>query len=297
MGENSAISWCHDTKNLWWGCWKIAPECANCYADTLARRHAPGHWGRTAPRRFFKPGHLGELLKWNRKAERAGERRRVFVGSMMDWAERHPVPEIAARQNAERRVFWPIARQCTSLDFLMLTKRPEDARNLLPWMASPEDWASVGVEQAATEQIAEPWLNVWLGVSAGHLDSLDKIQTLRTIPAAVRFVSCEPILSDITAEEWDVALGGGAIHWLIVGDESGHGARPAKVEWVRTARDAAARNGVAFHFKQWAGADAEGIEGREAPRKKIHLPVLDGRQWAEFPGAALEAVGKELSNA
>ncbi len=277
MAENSAISWTTHTKNLWIGCWKIAPECANCYADSLAARHWPGHWGRTEPRWFLKNGHLDELFKWNRKAERAGERRRVFVGSMMDWAERQPVAEIAAKQDVERRAFWPVARQCTSLDFLMLTKRPEDAATLLPWSAGDE------------------WPNVWIGVSAGHRNSLDKIQALRTIPAAVRFVSCEPILSDITAEEWDAVLADGLVHWLIVGDESGHGARPAKVEWVRTARDAAARNGVAFHFKQWAGADADGIEGREAPRKKIHLPILDGERHAAFPRALAVELGKELS--
>lgn len=103
---------------------------------------------------------------------------------------------------------------------------------------------------------------------------------LRSVPAAVRFISCEPLLEGISAEDWNAALDYDSelhafdgIHWLIVGNESGHKRRPAEMEWVRTARDAAARHNVAFHFKQWV----------EPNGKKIHLPVLDGEQWAQFP--------------
>lgn len=267
MGEQTAISWTDHTFNPWWGCWKIAPECANCYADATAARYAPGHWGRAEPRRYFEPEHWKDLAKWNRKAERDGVRRRVFVGSMCDWAERHPVREVADRQFADLRRTWAAVRECASLDFLFLTKRPEDAAVRLPWTIPH----LFGFGDGASAY--EPWPNVWVGVSAGHRDSLDKVATLRRIPATVRFVSCEPLLTEITADEWDTALGGGAIHWLIVGNESGHKRRPAETEWVRTARDAAVRNGVAFHFKQWV----------EPNGRKVHLPILDGKQWAEFP--------------
>jgi protein gp37 len=295
VGESTAISWTDHTFNPWWGCWKIAPECANCYADELANRYAPGHWGRTAPRRFFKDGHWSEPRKWNRAALRDGVRRRVFVGSMCDWAEAHPDPATASAIATARRRLFNLIGDCTALDWLLLTKRPESARELVPWMATVADWQSVGVSDGKLEQIADPWPHVWLGVSAGHRDSLDKIETLRGIPAAVRFVSCEPILSDITASEWDRALGHAPrlhspedptrIHWLIVGDESAAQSRVrrANLEWVRVARDAAARSGVAFHFKQWCGPDAPGLAGRAEPRGKIHLPILDGRQHAAFP--------------
>lgn len=274
MGEQTAISWCDHTKNLWWGCWKIADECANCYADSTAARYAPGHWGRTAPRKFFDDKNLRELLKWNRNAERARMRRRVFVGSMMDWAERHPDPVVLAKMDERLAAFWPLVEQCEWLDFLMLTKRPEDAAGLLPWMRQPRE------PHRPASQIATPWPNVWVMTTAGTVKSLRRnVPVLRAIPAAVRGISCEPLLEDIPRDEWDCALdaggGGGPIHWLIVGNESGPKRRPAEEQWVRTAHDAAEAHGVAFHYKQWV----------EPNGKKIHLPMLDGVQHAAFPEA------------
>jgi protein gp37 len=277
MGENTAISWAHDTFNLWIGCWKIDPECKHCYAETTDNQRWGGeHWGRTAPRKWTGDTYWKQLAKWNRKARETGERRRVFVGSLMDWAERHPVPEIRAEMDARLARFWGIAKECESLDFLMLTKRPEDAGALLPW-------ASGGA----------PWSNIWIGVTAGTRDTLArKVTVLRSIPATMRFISCEPMLEDIPREDWNRALAGvpgtvynylgdtadgpGPIDWLIVGNESGHKRRPAEQDWVRTARDAAEHYGVQFHFKQWV----------EPNGKKIHLPILDGVQHAGFPEAA-----------
>jgi protein gp37 len=251
------------TFNSWWGCWKIADECKNCYADATAARYAPGHWGRTEPRRFFGDAHWNEPLKWNRKAKRDGVRRRVFVGSMMDWAEIHPVPEINAQMDAARDRLFDLIRECTALDWLLLTKRPENAPRILPWCRD-------GLHIA--------WPNVWLMGTAGTVKSLRRVVPLiRSIPAAVRGISCEPLLENIPGDEWRDALAPtkdeGPIHWLIVGNESGHKRRPAEMEWVRTARDAAARHGVAFHFKQWV----------EPNGKKIHLPMLDDVQHAAFP--------------
>lgn len=262
MGEQTAISWTDHTFNPWWGCWKIADECKHCYADELANRYAKGHWGRTAPRKFFGSAHWKEPMRWNRKAERDGVRRRVFVGSMCDWAEVHPNDYTRDMMNQERERLFCLIRECTALDWLLLTKRPEDAGTHLPWNH-------------------EPWPHVWIGATAGTVGSLRRVVPhLREIPAAIRFISCEPLLENIGAAEWDWALGEGetlgGIHWLIVGNESGHKRRPAEMEWVRTARDAAVRHGVAFHFKQWV----------EPNGKKIHLPVLDGEQHAAFPEAS-----------
>lgn len=277
MGDQTAISWCDMTFNPWWGCWKIADECKHCYADELANRYAKGLWGRTAPRRFFGDKHWNEPRKWNRKAAADGVRRRVFVGSMCDWAEIHPADGVRAQMNAARARLFGLIKDCTALDWLLLSKRTADVAGHLPWMASPADWQGVGVN-APLEQIGEPWSHVWVGTTAGTRSRVrEDVAELRMIPAAVRFISCEPLLEDIPRDEWDCALdpgaGGGEIHWLIVGNESGHKRRPAEMEWVRTARDAAARHGVAFHFKQWV----------EPNGKKIHLPVLDGSQHAAFP--------------
>ncbi|HUS27580.1 MAG TPA: DUF5131 family protein [Kofleriaceae bacterium] len=281
MGQTTGISWTDATFNPWWGCWKIADECKNCYADATAHRYTSQFgelWGRTAGRRFFGDSHWAELAKWNRKAERDGVRMRVFVGSMCDWAEMHPDDAIALQMANARERLWQEIRECSSLDFLMLTKRPEDAAQLVPW-ARGESYAR------------DPWPNVWIGVTAGTRDTLRvNASILRSIPAVVRFISCEPILEGIAADEWDDAIGPGhgKIDWLIVGDESGPRARPAQVDWVRTAREAALRHGVAFHFKQWAGRDVAGIGGRlpstgAGNARKIHLPTLDGKQWAQFP--------------
>jgi protein gp37 len=271
VAEKTAISWTTHTFNPWWGCWKIADECKICYAQVFANRLGFDIWERTGPRRFFKPHHWEQLRKWNAKAAARGVREQVFVGSMCDWAERHPVALIAAEMDLARTMTWQLVRECTSLDFLFLTKRGEDAAELVPWANS-----------------GEPYPNVWMGGTAGTRKMLrDNILPIREIRAAVHFISGEPLLEDIPASDWNEALRGGEglapIDWLIIGDESGHGARPAKVDWVRTARDAAERNGVAFHFKQWCGKDGDGIEGRGKPRQKIHLPILDGRRHAEMP--------------
>lgn len=279
MGKDTGISWAHDTFNPWWGCWKIADECKNCYADATAHRYASQFgelWGRTAPRRFFGDHHWGEPLKWNKAAEAAGERRRVFCGSMCDWAELHPDPAIRALMDAARARLFALIKATPWLDWLLLTKRIENVPALLPW----------GVDKPSHQA---PWANVWIGVTAGTRGAMrTNVTALRAIRAEVRFVSCEPMLEDIDADTWDVALASrrdvlGPVHLLIVGDESGPGARPAEPDWIRHAREAALRHGVAFHFKQWAGRDVEGIEGRKGKGRKIHLPILDGKQWAEFP--------------
>lgn len=290
MGETTGISWTDHTFNPWMGCWKIADECKNCYAETTAARFKGEHgelWGRTAERRFMSEKYWAQLAKWNRKAAADGVRRRVFVGSMCDWAELHVDERIAKLQDQARERLWTEIAFCSSLDFLMLTKRPESAVDLVPW--------ADGKQRA--------WPNVWMGVTAGTIKAmLENVPVLRTIPAVVHFISCEPLLEDIPAHVWDGALEDGArfrgsvidacpfpIDWLIVGDESGHHARGAQVDWVRSAREAALRHGVAFHFKQWAGADVHGISGRlpnaggAGNARKIHLPLLDGKQWAQFP--------------
>lgn len=320
MGVKTGISWTHHTFNLWWGCVHAAmapgssetsPECDNCYAETFDRRVGGKHWGPNAPRRFFDEKYWRKPLAWNAAAEAAGVRARVFCASMADWAEVHPDHAVNVVMHSYRIALFELIQQTPWLDWLLLTKRAERLPYVLPWMMARR---RLGVLRMGEHEIAEhekPWPNVWVGVTCGARSSLWRIAELRKVRAAVRFVSAEPLLEHITDSEWDDALRrevacehtnehhkshmiplAHPIDWLIVGDESGAGARPAQVDWVRTARDAALRHRVAFHFKQWAGDDAAGIThelGDRKGRRKIHLPILDGRRWPDVPASITPA--------
>lgn len=291
MGDETAISWANHTFNIWIGCTHApaepgstdtSPECDNCYAEQWDRRdlHGEGsHWGPDAPRRFMSDGYWRKPLSWNRAAERTGIRSRVFCSSLADVFEYHADADIRDRMTKERERLWRLIQATPCLDWLLLTKRPENFEAMLPW----------GLRHPRAQT---PWRNVWLGVTAGVQRSLWRVDILRGTPAAKRFVSMEPLLELIGEEQIDHALtardGLGMIDWLIVGDESTpgqRGARPADPNWVCVVRDACIRHGTAFHFKQWAGADSPRIDHDMGERKgrKIHLPIIDGRRWAEFP--------------
>ena len=247
MAEKTGISWCHHTMNPVWGCTKLSPGCQNCYAEALAKRWGHDVWGPDKPRRTFGPKHWAEPLKWDRKAAKAGERRRVFVGSMCDIFEDHP--DVAT----EREKLWPLIRQTPHLDYLLLTKRPERIRNDLP-----RDWGT-------------GYPNVWLGVSVESADYLWRVRELRggvgchEFPAAVKFISYEPAIGPLDG----VSLLG--IDWVIFGGESGPHHRPADVSWARDARDRCRVSGTAYFHKQSSGPrPGTGIE-------------LDGEIIQEFP--------------
>lgn len=300
-GRTTNISWTHHTFNLWWGCEHasaddptdpdlagtyvqtnlaaISEECRNCYAESFDHRLGGEHWGHGAEPRWASEDYWGKLRQWNARAEREQIRRRVFVSSMADWAQRHAVPAIDARMTELRARLMAEIRERTWLDFLLLTKRAERLPELLPWVAAGEP----------------PWANVWVGVTIGTRRSMWRARYLRQVGAVVRFISGEPLLDDITAAEWDAVLaprrdqccssdhdydgnchkhpaGRPQIDWLILGDESGNGRRPTDHAWVDTARDAADRHGVRFHLKQLHLDD-----------RKVHLPVFRGRVHGAFP--------------
>ncbi len=248
MGTNSAIEWCHHSFNPWWGCFKVSDGCKNCYAETLSKRFGHAIWGpsATTTRRTFGSKHWEEPLAWNAVAEREGVRKRVFCASMAD------VFESNERLIYERKHLWQVIRRTPHLDWLLLTKRPENICLMVPtdWLDTPPD-------------------NVWYGTSVENQNVEIRIYELACVPARVRFLSCEPLLGPLNLQYW---LDSGAIHWVIAGAESGHGARSMDMAWVRSLRDQCTAAGVAFFFKQGA------IGG-----KKVPLPMLDGRQWMEFP--------------
>jgi protein gp37 len=261
MGENSKIEWTDHTFNPWWGCTKVSDGCTHCYADTLSTRWGMHIWGPKAERRFFGEKHWQEPLKWNRDAERDGQRRRVFCASMADVFERHMLPNINSLLGLARARLWELIEQTPMLDWLLLTKRPEHIRDMVP-----------------VRWLHEPPLNVWYGTSVENQEYADRrIPELLRVPARVRFLSVEPLLGPVdlqrvkygsytldvlsqrytsTTPEYGSpfsfgmsSLGG--IRWVIAGGESGAGARPCHPDWARQLRDQCQGAGVAFFFKQW----------------------------------------------
>jgi protein gp37 len=240
--KNSAIQWTKDTFNPWWGCSKLSPGCAHCYAEKDSKRYGFSDiWGAKAGRKFMAESTWANPLKWNRAAQATGERTRVFCASMAD------VFEDREDLIPHRERLFRLIDDTPSLDWLLLTKRPENIARLSPKLGQP---------------------NVWLGVSAEnqHYWNL-RVPILMEIPAVVHFVSAEPLLAPITMNELTLYP-----EWLIVGGESGPHARPMRAEWARSLRDQALVAGCAFHFKQWGGVNKH-VTGR----------VLDGRTWDELP--------------
>ena len=226
MAEFSAIEWTEATWNPWHGCHKVSPGCAHCYMYREKRRYGQDPSIVTRGRTTF-----GAPLKWT-------EARMVFTCSWSDFFIEDADPW--------RSEAWDIIRATPHHTYQILTKLPERISACLP-----SDW---------------PLGNVWLGVSVETPRFFWRIDLLRRIPAAIRFLSIEPLLAPMPA----LPLEG--ISWVIVGGESGPRCRPMKPEWVRHIRDQCKETGVAFFFKQWGG-----------PRKDTTGRRLDGRTWNEMP--------------
>jgi len=188
--ENSNIAWTHNTQNFWLGCDKIAPECAKCYIGRVLKRQGREPWGQ-----LYRSKTWNNPVKWQRQADAKGICLRVFTNSLSDFFH--------AGADGWREQAWDVIRRTPHLIYLVLTKRPELIAKRLPM-----DWG-------------DGWPNVWLGVSSGSRMTLNKMDSLRTVPVhakAVRFLSAEPLLEDISAE---IDLSG--FGWVIVGGESGGG--------------------------------------------------------------------------
>ncbi len=350
--ENSAIEWCHHTFNPWRGCSKVSPGCANCYASVLSKRNPKtlGVWGPEGNRVVAAESYWREPIKWNAHAQKAGERRRVFCASLADVFEDWTGPMLATNENPmwwchgslsnspipasglpegcrmaemgdiRERLFETILLT-PWLDWLLLTKRPENVAKLSCWSDGRNgmDWPD----------------NVWLGTSVENQEQADlRIPHLLKTPAKVRFLSCEPLLGelDLTAittandiqanvlggvytQRCDEGIdhpameqkfdGGPKINWVIVGGESGHGARPMHPDWALSLRGQCQAAGVPFFFKQWGEfvpSDGEEITFGQAATevlpwapgdlqgmcrvgKHVAGNLLDGVEWQQFPEA------------
>ncbi|MER5502598.1 DUF5131 family protein [Streptomyces sp. NPDC127061] len=243
MSDRSAIEWTEATWNPTTGCDRVTPGCDNCYALTLSRRlklmGASKYQNDGDPRTSgpgfgltIHPDALDVPLQW--KAPRM-----VFVNSMSDlFHARVPLDFV-------RQVFEVIA-STPQHTYQLLTKRSLRLRRI----ADRLDWPP----------------NLWMGVSVENRDQLDRVDNLRTVPAAVRFLSCEPLLGPLNGLNLD------GIGWVIAGGESGPGHRPVEEEWLIDIRDLCSAAGVPFFFKQWGGRTPK-AGGRE----------LEGQIWSEMP--------------
>lgn len=207
VGESTLIAWADSTWNPWQGCTRCSPGCANCYAaerDVRNLTKTGSHWGKGAPRRITAESGWQKPVTWNRKCQEQGTRLRVFGCDLCDWCDEEAPEGIRMR-------FWELIRSTPNLDWLLLTKRAERISELLPG-----DWGS-------------GYPNVWLGVTVeNRAQGLPRIDILRDVPAVCRFLSVEPLLEDLG--ELDLT----GISWAIIGGESGHKARPFRVEWAQS---------------------------------------------------------------
>lgn len=227
----TAIEWTDKTWNPTVGCNKVSPGCKNCYAEALTKRFYKQY-----PNKFeftVHPQRLDDPRRWRKPS-------RVFVNSMSDlFHEQMPFGFLEE--------IFHVMEQCPQHVFQILTKRHERLVELAPEL----NWPA----------------NVWMGVSVENQDYAHRVDFLRQVPAAVRFLSCEPLLGPLDLDLAD-------IHWVIVGGESGHRHRPIETDWVRDIRDQARAADVAFFFKQWGGV-----------RSKARGRTLDEQNYDELPAA------------
>jgi protein gp37 len=307
MAKTTEISWCDSTFNPWVGCSKVSPGCAHCYAETLMdTRYGRVKWGNGQPRQRTSESYWKQPLKWDKEAAR----------SLVGWSERHSrsvaqgmptvfMDALNANKPSRPRVFcasladwlddevpieWladllDLIRRTPNLDWLLLTKRPQN------WLGRIEDVADLECYKAREDRrsFAARWFdgeapaNVWIGTTVEDQDRADeRIPVLLTIPARVRFLSCEPLLGPVdlaacapsvidgdtsnpcvlnafTGESYHPATcltaptatgTADGIHWVICGGESGLKARPMHPDWARSLRDQCKAAGVPLFMKQ-----------------------------------------------
>ncbi|MBR8434847.1 phage Gp37/Gp68 family protein [Burkholderia cenocepacia] len=316
MSENTKIEWCDHTFNPWEGCQKVGPGCDHCYAETRNARFAGGtavNWGPGAPRRRTSPANWRKPLAW--EATHAeffaahGRRQRVFCASLADVFDN--AVDLAWRVDLFRLI-----AKTPNLAWLLLTKRIGNARAMLNEVV---DELSCGLN--TWDEL--PWPGVWIGTTVVNQAEADRdIPKLLEVPARMRFLSMEPLLGPVRLDairghEWDedlrvdVLTGHGItsprqeephrvldemIDWVIVGGESGPGARPMHPDWARSLRDQCSAAGVAFHFKQhgeWAPGSGDFGTGRfeTAAIARDGRVAPGGHRVEDFPRGAASGDG------
>lgn len=252
MAENSNIEWTHHTFNPWIGCTKVGPGCDHCYAevwDSRGLQQKETRWGPHAARTLTSAANWRKPLAWNKAAAAAGERHRVFCASLADVFDNH-----ASIADEWRGGLAALIQATPNLDWMLLTKRIGNADRYLRMMFP------LGTPR-----------NVWIGATVVNQEEADRdVPKLLAVPAVVRFLSMEPLLGPVALHNLPIGTGrwsaltgetlfpdgdydpdNARLDLVIVGGESGHGARPMHPDWARSLRDQCHAAGVAFHFKQW----------------------------------------------
>ena len=311
MGEATKIEWCDHTFNPWIGCTKVSPACDHCYAETLmALRYKRVGWGAGQPRKRTSTATWNQVLKWDRAWRARGQRGKVFCASVADVFDAE-VPD------QWRDFLMVLIEATTNLDWLLLTKRPQVAKKYFLGRELPG--------------------NVWLGTTVENQAMADlRIPVLLSIPARIRFLSCEPLLGPVnlqafrchngaTVQTHDALsgyssdtpyglirakipdrFGRGRLHWVIAGGESGSHARPSHPDWFRLLRDQCQAAGVPFFFKQWGEwldeqqASASGMA--PGPEMFDRFGSPKGPKWHPYEasdrnGGAMIRVGKARAGA
>ncbi len=310
MGERTKIEWATHSFNTHEGCTKVSPGCKFCYAEALSKRFGRDLWGPTAGRKPMSEAYWNQLAKWDRQAAKEGAKARVFCNSISDLFEGPETcqdPEAYAVVEAVRKRLFGMVTQTPNLIYLLLTKRPENIRRM-----APKGWLAAWPE------------NVWVGTSVEDQETADRrIPELLRVPAPIRFLSVEPLLGPVDLQRVRVkdrrdgvssgfdALNGclwwcsdqgeyandhAVIHWVIIGGESGRGARPFYIEWAMSMLDQCREAGVPAFLKQlgrWPVSKArppflgfDAVFGPEMPDGYRWMLNDDhGGDWSEWPAA------------
>lgn len=308
MGDKTSISWTDHTFSPWIGCAKVSAGCARCYAEAMDRRWGRGRWGLGANRDRTSAAYWSRPAKWNAKAQAEGRRHRVFCGSMCDVFDAQ-VPDVW------RVELFDVIRRTPWLDWQLLTKRPENIGRLVTAAIDAFPRAP-DAAMVTVDELLQPWVeghapaNVWLGVSVENQEAATKrIPTLLQVPARVRFLSMEPLLEPVDLCRLELikpqpphgpgvylnALTGHVagpddvgprVDWVIVGGESGPGARPFDLAWGRRVLEQCVGAGVACFIKQLG---ARPVMWRWVDERDDHeLCILEpedpkGGDWDEWP--------------
>lgn len=309
MANNSKIEWCDATWNPVRGCTKVSEGCRNCYAETFAERWRgiPGHPFEQGFDLKLVPEKLLEPLKW-KKSKRifVNSMSDLFhkdvpdeyidkVFAVMALSPHHTFQILTKRPERMKQYVTELELRCRVFGGIRGASAYGIYQLVERWDSNFRGGEFAGILNKAwmdnrdlVDRVGFPLPNVWLGTSVENQKAADeRIPMLLMTPASVRYLSCEPLLGPVDLENikfytgpdgWLSAFNEGAypelgkIDWVIAGAESGHGARPMDLNWVRTLRDQTKAAGASFFFKQ------DAFRG-----KKIPLPVLDGRTWDEFP--------------
>jgi protein gp37 len=262
--KNSGIQWTTHTFNPWIGCHKVSPGCKHCYAEAQDKRWKKGRWGLKAPRDLTSPSYWKQPARWNAEAAAAGRRDRVFCASLADVFE-----------DREELVPWrlrlfELIKGTPALDWLLLTKRPENIDRLWPYRDEGPGFIR--------------WPNIWLGTTVEDQEHAElRVRKLASVPAKVRFLSVEPMLGPIDLDRCGIAAQ--FMHWIICGGESSQGgakARPFDADWARDLMAQARARRIPFFMKQMGSAPRDSVS-LGADQWWMKLEDKHGGELEEWP--------------